>query len=186
MYFYEDYFDQHSTSQHWPVADPGVVCEGALLLWASKVYSFLSLLVHDPTGTWRFQWETWVCLTPLRSTTEVSSSPTWRRPWLNWVTTCSASSFICTGENHSISQQMFKAFSTSTSCLYSSGGCLNTVSSVLTHSSLPPLFFPAWFWLWSTTEAPRTLSDPSCQIRNSRVWFFSPHILVLYDMHQIL
>lgn len=51
-----------------------------------------------PAGTWRFPWETWVCLTPLRSTTEVSLSPTWRRPWLNWATTCSASSFICTGE----------------------------------------------------------------------------------------
>ena len=185
VYFFEDYLDKHSTPLHWPVADPGVVCQDALLPWVSEVYSFLSLSVHDPTGTWRFQWETWVCLTPLRSTTEVSSSPTWKRPWSNWVTTCSASSFICTGENHSISRQMFKTFSTFLSGLCSSGGCLNKVQSVLTHTS-PSSVFPAWFWLWSTTEAPRTLSDPSCQIPNSRVWCFSPHILVLYYMQQIL
>lgn len=56
------------------------------------------MLLPPPSGASRSRWETWACLTPLRSITGVNSSPTWRRPWLSWDTTSSASSFTCTGE----------------------------------------------------------------------------------------
>lgn len=48
------------------------------------IHTCLHVFIYSrlvPAGTWRFRWETWACLIPLRSTTEVSSSPTWRRPW---------------------------------------------------------------------------------------------------------
>lgn len=115
-----------------------------------------------PAGMWRFHWETWACLTPLRSTTEVSSSPTWKRPWLNWVTTCSASLFICIGERNSIYKHthvyvMLQALSNQLTAW---------IGEVAVHSQFwiniyiyfPPVC-PAWSWLWSTTEAPSELAD---------------------------